>query len=944
MKPIGGPSGPGSSTPGAAARGRDPLAARALVQETEALAKGYPDRVFGSEQGRRAARHLAERMADVGLSPLGDGGSFLQRFEWGMGKGGKDRWRGQNVVGFLEGSDPKLKDEVVIVSAHYDVVQGTHEGANDNATGCAGVLAIAEMLARNPPKRSVVFVTFDGEEGIRHDGYNPGRRGSKFYTANPPIPLAKSALMVNLDELAMTHMESGPRNVFYQWASDDRFAKEALAAAWQKTQRPGEVASDGYPEQPREAQMFTTDAEPPYRQGVPVVNLLSGRYLDNHTEADGMQLMIPERFERYARLAYAVVTEAANRPETLREVNGLEPGGLKPNYPLIAARKDATNAAIEEEATRLDGLSVRMPRIRDLAFQLLETIDRDPELLRRAGIDAESLHQKGASLLDEPVLNWVRERHFERVLAYHDIPKDALERERVQSELAALAGIEGVLAGARYLTKLGQRGNTYFNQRIPERLADLAAGAAALGLADRLAGVVDPDDTRSFEPILNADRAIQVARDTLGTLNQAIGRAVRAIADPLGAAADDRPPTARDAESIQREQVKAARRTLGHDDDQGPLSGALLTWVAVSLNGLRGSGDKWLERWASKNRNADFAALAKELGDDLAASVGEAVAERRSPEALRAPVLALYRAIAERGWAGGAELRTIDDLVQLSRPGAVGTRLEARRNALALDGDRLALEQAAAQKDPEVERLGALGGALEAYARLAQLYRRDPGSAERLRPEVSLADVEARLAELKTALDRVPDPARVGPVVTELEFWSSWISGYRPLEALAAGQAAERTRIADRARTILDGLWRDTLRAKVSPELGIPSRQLESVRGVAEALEYRQSVAEEQGGRDIAGDPTRRLIAPLLVLDKAVETLLGYASTAAMQGFVEATEQLARRIGDASVAELRGLSASLERIRREGDARLGRGKAQTPLGVLAVRAQFQREE
>src|SRR5262249_47620273 len=143
---------------------------------------------------------------------------------------------GQNVVGLIRGTDPKLKDEYVIVSAHYDVVQNTHEGANDNATGCAGVLAIAEALKKNPPKRTVVFLTFDGEERLTHKGdYFPGRKGSKHYAANPIFPFAKTAMMVNMDELGKAHLETQSRELIYQWASNDPFARRILAKATERT-------------------------------------------------------------------------------------------------------------------------------------------------------------------------------------------------------------------------------------------------------------------------------------------------------------------------------------------------------------------------------------------------------------------------------------------------------------------------------------------------------------------------------------------------------------------------------------------------------------------------------------------------------------------------------------------------------------------------------------
>ncbi len=112
----------------------------------------------------------------------------------------------RNVLGFLEGSDPKLKDQVVVIGAHYDhlgmggshsLAESTepaiHHGADDNASGTAGVLELAQYFASNREKagRSLLFMGFSGEE--------IGLIGSAHWTKQPTIPLERIAAMVNLD-------------------------------------------------------------------------------------------------------------------------------------------------------------------------------------------------------------------------------------------------------------------------------------------------------------------------------------------------------------------------------------------------------------------------------------------------------------------------------------------------------------------------------------------------------------------------------------------------------------------------------------------------------------------------------------------------------------------------------------------------------------------------
>jgi hypothetical protein len=109
-----------------------------------------------------------------------------------------------NIIGILKGTDPKLSDEYVVIGAHFDhlgwggensMYRGKtpkiHYGADDNASGVSAVIELASRLAKKPLRRSVIFMSFNGEE--------EGLLGSAYYVRNPIIPLEKTALMLNLD-------------------------------------------------------------------------------------------------------------------------------------------------------------------------------------------------------------------------------------------------------------------------------------------------------------------------------------------------------------------------------------------------------------------------------------------------------------------------------------------------------------------------------------------------------------------------------------------------------------------------------------------------------------------------------------------------------------------------------------------------------------------------
>ena len=119
----------------------------------------------------------------------------------------------RNVIGVLRGSDPALRDTVVLLTAHYDHLgvreQGfgdhVYNGANDDGSGTVSVMEVARALARLPkhPRRSIVFMTFFGEE--------EGLIGSAYYAHHPVWPLAKTVADLNLEQVGRTDSTEGPQ-------------------------------------------------------------------------------------------------------------------------------------------------------------------------------------------------------------------------------------------------------------------------------------------------------------------------------------------------------------------------------------------------------------------------------------------------------------------------------------------------------------------------------------------------------------------------------------------------------------------------------------------------------------------------------------------------------------------------------------------------------------
>jgi len=162
--------------------------ARLLANLSALSADSMEGRRIGTSGGARARAFLLREFARIGLSPVRD--SFPVPF-YARVRG--DAVDGVNVVGMIRGT--KHTDRYVVVSAHYDhlgVRNGViYNGADDNASGTAGVLAMAEWFKSHPPENSMIFALFDGEES--------GLLGAKAFVDKPPVPLERIIANVNLD-------------------------------------------------------------------------------------------------------------------------------------------------------------------------------------------------------------------------------------------------------------------------------------------------------------------------------------------------------------------------------------------------------------------------------------------------------------------------------------------------------------------------------------------------------------------------------------------------------------------------------------------------------------------------------------------------------------------------------------------------------------------------
>ena len=221
-----------------------------------------------------------------------------------------------NVVGILDGSDPTLKNETIVIGAHYDHLghggagslaprEGEiHHGADDNASGTAGVLELARLFTdgRPRPRRTIVFIAFSGEE--------EGLLGSNYYVNHPIVPLANTVAMINMDmigRLKDKNLIVGGVGTAQEWRSmvEARNQLESTTVTATAGSGPNSsprgfpmvVASNGRPIVTSDsAKMFTltlnedgfgpSDHSSFYAKQIPVLFFWTGTHADYHKPSD----------------------------------------------------------------------------------------------------------------------------------------------------------------------------------------------------------------------------------------------------------------------------------------------------------------------------------------------------------------------------------------------------------------------------------------------------------------------------------------------------------------------------------------------------------------------------------------------------------------------------------------------------------------------------------
>lgn len=344
--------------------------ARSIYDDIAYLAS---DRLEGRGTGTpgndSAAAFIARRFESLGLRKLD--ASFEQHFVAHPLTAHNETPRAlstQNVVALLPGADSTLRGEFVVVGAHFDHLGRSTEGAldperknvirrgaDDNASGTAAVLELARLFATAPPKRSLVFVTFSGEE--------MGLLGSEYFVMHSPLPLDSAVAMINFDMVGRLRDD---KLIVYGAATATELpslldsANAAATAGAVSSHLPWRAPlritalGDGYG--PSDHSSF-------YARNVPVLHFFTDLHDDYHNAGDVVNKINAPGEAHVVDIAARVIRAIADRPSRLTFVRSAAPpsvaGSSRGSDVYLGSIPDMSNSGVK--GLRLTGVRAGSP-------------------------------------------------------------------------------------------------------------------------------------------------------------------------------------------------------------------------------------------------------------------------------------------------------------------------------------------------------------------------------------------------------------------------------------------------------------------------------------------------------------------------------------------------------------------------------------------------------
>ncbi|WP_448519404.1 M20/M25/M40 family metallo-hydrolase [Rhodoflexus sp.] len=253
-----------------------------LLDDLKILASvEFEGRRTGTEGAAKARNFLQKRFAEIGLKPA-FGSSYEQKFEFKNRQ--SETLQGINMAGVIEG---KNKNLWIVVCAHYDhlgkVGNDIFPGADDNASGVAALLALAERFAKEKPLHNILFLAPDAEE--------MGLKGSRYFVENLPFPIANLALNINMDMVS----RSAKNELFAVGAYHTPLLRNILEKQAIKDFTLT-FGHDEPKEQPGYDWSNASDHAPFHQKGIPFIYFGVDDHEDYHKPTDTFDRIQPEFF------------------------------------------------------------------------------------------------------------------------------------------------------------------------------------------------------------------------------------------------------------------------------------------------------------------------------------------------------------------------------------------------------------------------------------------------------------------------------------------------------------------------------------------------------------------------------------------------------------------------------------------------------------------------
>jgi hypothetical protein len=329
----------------------------------------YEGRGAGYPGERKAADYIAAEFKRIGLTPGGDNvrgrRSYFQEFKF-------QPWHpvvpwevlsSRNVLGLIEGTDPILKNEIVVIGAHYDGQGRTGQAdpvrlapsdvnatkdeiwnsANDNAASIASILEIARHIKNGKinTRRSLLFIAFGAEEH--------GMAGSLHYVSHPVFPLHNHVAMINLEKVG----RSPEKALTVTGGASSSVWQQVFKTAGERT---GMKVAPGSP-----YSFPDSDHYPFAASRIPAIMLLVPTSVDSHQPSDSWDKIDFSRVAEVARYSLATLLELANQQQTPDFIASPIPDLGLIAHLITAAESDAAGLGAEESGLKVTGVVAGLP-------------------------------------------------------------------------------------------------------------------------------------------------------------------------------------------------------------------------------------------------------------------------------------------------------------------------------------------------------------------------------------------------------------------------------------------------------------------------------------------------------------------------------------------------------------------------------------------------------